>query len=102
MLTAQEAARINGQKILTVRAMGERFKALGYKLERSMDCAGNSRYMTGEHAGRSYPCITTSVKEIDSGMSAFHYQARRDANFKAMQALRGEVCAIVRGRLLEV
>jgi hypothetical protein len=102
MLTVEQAAKINGQKILTVREFGQQFKSLGYKLDRTMDCQGLSRYMTGEHAGESYPVITTSVKEIDTGMSAFHYQARRDDNFRAMQKLRGEICAITKNCLLEV
>lgn len=102
MLTPEQVAQIDNMQILTVKEFSERFAALGYKLDRSMDCRCNARFMTGEHAGESYPCITTSVKEIDTGMSAFHYQARRDSNFKAMQKLRQEICAITRGALLTV
>lgn len=102
MLTPEQAALANGMKILTVKELQARFEALGYKLDRSMDCRSTARFMSGEYAGKSYPCITTGLKEKDTGMSAFHYQARRDSNFKAMQKLRGEVCAITRGALLEV
>lgn len=102
MLTCEQAAKSNGMQILTVKEFGQRFLELGYKLDRTMDCRGLARWMTGEYAGESYPVITTSVKEIDTGMSAFHYQARRDDNFKAMQKLRGEICAITKNCLLEV
>lgn len=102
MLTLEQAALANGMQILTVKEFSARFAALGYKLDRSMDCRSNARFMTGEYAGEVYPCVTTDIREIDTGMSAFHYQARRDENFKAMQKLRGEICAITRGALLEV
>lgn len=102
MLTPEQAAAASGMQILTVKEFSARFEALGYKLDRSMDCRSVAQFMTGEYAGESYPCITTSLKEKDTGMSAFHYQARRDANFKAMQKLRQEICTITRGALLEV
>lgn len=90
-----------GDEWLSVRAMGERFKALGYSLDRSLDCRSMSRYMTGSEAGRSYPACTTGVREIDSGLSAFNFAARRDANFRAMQKLRYDVFAVSRGAILE-
>lgn len=99
----REIARRDGEgsERLTVAAMGARFLALGYRLDRSLDCACVSRIMTGPNAGETYPTVTTGVKEADTGRSAFNRDARRDARFNAMQALRGTVYAVTRGRILE-
>lgn len=97
----QEIAHLiaHGCERLTVEQFAKRFEALGYKLDRTMDCRAPARYL---ETGRSYPCCTTGLKEADTGMSAFHYQARRDNNFKAMQALRGKIFAVSLGAILEV
>jgi len=92
----------NGSRQVTVAQMGREFLALGYKLDRAMDCRCNARYMTGPRAGESYPCITTSVREISTGLRFAHCQAGRGDNFKAMQKLRGEIFAVTRGAILEV
>lgn len=95
-------ASINCQR-LTVSEFCRRFAALGYRVDRSMDCRGLSRYMTGEHAGRSYPHCDTGINEADTGRRAWHFEARRDSNFKAMQELRGQIFAVTRdGYILEV
>lgn len=87
-----------GAELLSVKAMGERFKALGYRLDRSLDCRALSRYLD---SGRTYPACTTGVAERDTGMSAFHFEARRDDKFQAMQDLRNQVFAVSRGAILE-
>lgn len=102
MLTPEQAAIIGGRQILSVAEFAARFAALGYKLDRSLDCRAPARYITGPHAGESYLACTTGLKEADTGLSAFHYQARRDDTFRKMQELRGQICAISRGALLEV
>ena len=89
----------HGYEHLSVAAFAARFEALGYALDGSMDCRSSARYL---ESGRSYPCCTTGLKEIDSGMSAFHFQARRDAKFREMQELRGKIFAVTRGAILEV
>lgn len=90
----------HGYEHLTVAQFAARFAALGYTLDRSMDCRAPARYL---ESGRSYPCCTTSVKETDTGISAWHYQdARRDDKFRAMQALRSQIFAVSRGAILEV
>jgi hypothetical protein len=96
--------RQRGQSPVTVQAIAQALTALGYKLDRSMDCRGHSRYLTGERAGESYPCMTTGIQEADTGLGAFQATARRDANFRKLQALRynGELFAVVRGYLLEI
>lgn len=98
------AARLSeGQRRLTVAAMTAEFAALGYAVDRTMDCHCVARYMTGPRAGQTHPCTTTGLREADTGRSAFHFEARRDAAFERMQALRMEVFAITRnGSILEV
>ena len=88
-----------GSRRLSVSAFAAEFAALGYALDRDMDCRSLARYL---HDGRTYPCCSTSVNEADTGKSAFHYQARRDSNFRAMQILRSDIFAISRGAILEV
>lgn len=99
-----ERRRLSGRHPVTVREMNERLAQLGYKLDRSRDCPCNSRYITGPHAGESYPAVTTGVREIDSGLSFAHVDARRDENFEALQKLRLEdsLFAVTRGRILEI
>jgi hypothetical protein len=87
---------------LSVKELTQRFADLGYKLDRTMDCRCTARWVSGPDVGESYPCITTGVKETDTGMSAFHFASRRDANFRAMQALRSEIFAVTHGAILEV
>ena len=86
---------------MTVAGMDHRFRELGYTLDRSEDCRCMAKYMTGPYAGYSHPCISCGVKEVDTGRSAFHFESRRDANFRSMQRLRQEVFAVTRGAILE-
>ncbi len=60
--------------------------------------------MTGPHAGRSYPCLSTGIMEADTGRSAFHGEARRDAKFRRLQALRFDVglYAVVGGTIMDL
>lgn len=98
-LEAEIAYRLSiGCERLSVRAMENRFLALGYELDRSLDCRAMSRYLS---SGRTYPTCTTGVKERDTGRSAFHFESRRDANYRAMQKLRQDVFAVSRGAILE-
>lgn len=99
MMTPEQAAEYQGMKILTVKEFTARFAELGYTVDRTMDCKSVGKFMA---TGETYPVITTSVKETDTGMSAFHYQARRDDKFKAMQKLRNDICAITKGCILEI
>ena len=97
--TEIEHRKAHGAECLTVAQFAKRFAALGYALDRDMDCRAPARYL---NSGRAYPACTTGLKESDTGMSAFHFQARRDSRFKAMQELRGHIFAVSRGAILEV
>lgn len=98
---AQRAS--DGHNPLSVRALTNAFLAIGYTLDRSLDCRGMANWMTGERAGQSYPCITTCIRETDTGLSAFHFEARRDHNFAKLQDMRtsGKYFAISKGAILE-
>ena len=88
----------------TLSSLSSELKRLGYRLDRSMDCKAISTWRTGERAGKSFPCISTGIKEIDTGKSAFHFEARRDKNFEALQAMRyeGTFVAMRNGYILEL
>lgn len=102
-LHAEIHARLaSGSRHLTVAGLDAAFRALGYRLDRSRDCRSVARYLTGPRAGETYPAISTGLKELDSGLSAFNVSARRDDRFRAMQVLRGEVFAVTQGAILEV
>ena len=89
-----------GYERLSVKQYAARFAELGYTLDRSMDCRSSARYL---ESGRSYPCCSTGLKETDTGISAWHYKdARRDDNFKAMQALRSKIFAVSRNAIFNV
>lgn len=91
--------RINlGCEILTIPQFVARFAALGYRVDRSMDCRAMARYLDD---GRTYPACNTGMSEADTGRSAYHFESRRDSKFQAMQALRGQVFSISRGAILE-
>ena len=91
--------RINsGCEILTIPQFVARFAALGYRVNRSMDCRSTARYLDN---GRTYPACSTGMDEADTGRSAYHFESRRGSRFEAMQALRGQVFSISRGAILE-
>jgi hypothetical protein len=97
------ARAAEGYRHVCVAQFCAEFAALGYRIDRSMDCHSVSRYAMGPRAGQTYPACTTGIREADTGRSAFHFEARRDAAFTRMQALRQEVFATLpRGAILEV
>jgi hypothetical protein len=89
-------------EFVTVDELTQRVAALGYRLDRSLDCRAEARFISGPLGGMTYPCCTTYIVEADTGRSAFHYQARRDTNFCKLQELRGEIATVSRGAILEI
>lgn len=67
--------------------MGE-LNRLGYRLDRSSDCASWARWVSGPREGKSYPCTSLYILESDTGKSFAESGARRDKNFDKLQALR--------------
>lgn len=93
-----------GLRPLTLQGLAARLASIGYKLDRSGDCPHISLYVTGEHAGETYPAISSSIREADTGLSFANVDARRDGNFRTLQEWRstGELFAVVRGHIFEV
>jgi hypothetical protein len=67
-----------------------------------MACKSLARYMTGPYAGETYPANSWCPIQADNGLSAFNVDARRDANFKALQKLRNDIFAVYAGFIIEV
>ena len=84
---------------VTVPEIAKRLRAFGYELQPGSRCSGTARNMT---TGASYKCVTWGVREQDTKQSAYHFESRRDAQFKAMQQLRQEVFAYVRGYIITI
>lgn len=104
-LETELAARAQeGYTPITVKELEATLRSIGYRLDRDKDCGCNAQYMTGARAGQTYPCITTGVREVDTGLSAFHVDARRDENFVALQQMRMNQShfAVIRGSILEI
>lgn len=94
---AEVASRLDmGCRQLTKAGIVQELAALGYQLDLHTACTGTATDCT---SGRTYPCITNGVREIDTKMSAFHFEARRDDKFKALQQLRLDVFAVVGGKV---
>ena len=78
------------------------YAAIGYTFDRSCDTQGMARYVSGERAGNSYPCLTLYPIQADDKVSAWNVNARRDANYEAFRVLRNSIFAVSRGRIVEV
>lgn len=88
----------------TIAQIRKEILEIGYRIDRRLDAMGKTRILTGERAGESYPCITTGIVEADTGRSAFHFAARRDANFARLQDMRLNEShyAIVKGSIFDL
>lgn len=95
---------VKGHYPVSADELEERLQELGYRLDLSMCCASDTQHQSGPGAGDSYPATTTVIKEIDTGRSFSHVDARRDANHNALLALRGEqsLFCIVKNTILSV
>ena len=90
----------NGYHPTTMEGMRATLASLGYKLC-PYHCYSNNLYVD---SGESYPADNRNVNEADTGLSAFHFQARRDENFRTLQRLRfnGELFAVVSDRIVSI
>ena len=101
-LQAEIAARLaDSERQVSLAAMEVEYRALGYCFDRSLDCPSNWRNLSGPRAGKAYPGLSLSVREVDTGQSAYHFASRRDDKFEAMMKLRNDVFAVVRGRIAQ-
>lgn len=90
-----------GQHQQTLAQFSNAIRAIGYRFDRRFDCRSLPRYMTGERAGHSYPALSLKPVQTDNGMAWSHFEARRDANYKALMQLRESVFAVVGGAIAE-
>lgn len=97
-----EERRALGLKPVSLIQMKDTLKQLGYRLDRTMDCPHMARYMSGPSAGRAYPAISTRVREIDTGKTAEHFEARRDGNYEKLRDMRQSLFTVLRGAILEI
>lgn len=93
-----------GRQPVPLAEIQRQLRSLGYALDRTLDCRGTARIMTGPRSGKTYPCLSTGIKESDTGRSAFHVDARRDASFRSLQRLRFEVglYAVLNGAIMDL
>ncbi|MGP1715645.1 MAG: hypothetical protein ACTS9Y_00570 [Methylophilus sp.] len=89
---------------VTIESMEQQLNALGYKLDRNMDCHSNNRWMNGPSAGESYPAINTRVKEMDTGVLYGNINARKDSKSEALGRLlsSGELFSVTKSAILEI
>lgn len=87
---------------ISVAKMVKELEAIGYRLDRRMDCKSIAVWKTGERAGESYPANSLTPRQIDDGKSAFHYEARRDANYEALKDFCNTFFAVFGGYILEI
>lgn len=72
---------------------------LGYEIDPDSRCACIAKNMT---TGNTYPNVNWTPREIDTKRSAFHFESRRDANFKSLQELRFWTFVVQRGAMTGV
>lgn len=72
----------------SVQALNEALHGMGYRLDRSMDCRSTAQHVSGPRAGATYPCMTTGIIELCTGLSFAHVDSTRADDHRALQALR--------------
>jgi len=94
----------SGSRQVDLKTFDQELRTIGYRLDRGMDCTSLNRYMTGERAGQSYPAVNMYPVQVSDGVSAFHVDSRRDANFQRLQEMRlnDELFALHRGRIYKI
>jgi hypothetical protein len=102
LLAELEARAALGLHPVSVKEFERRLLAVGYKLNRALDCFCNARIMTGERAGESYPVITTCATHIESGLGFANADAPRDHRYEAFKEVRNSTFSVTRGAILEI
>ena len=97
-----ENLKAEGMKQYTLAGYLAALRDLGYHLRTGGYCDCNARFMTGPHAGKSYPCRTLYPIHTASKQSAFHFEQAGTPQLAALQEFRGEAFALSRGRIIEV
>lgn len=80
-----ERCRNAGVDVLKFEDLRQKVEKLGYTIDFKMIAYSIA---TDCRTGETFNAVTFGIKESDTGLSAFNYEARRDDNFKALQELR--------------
>lgn len=83
-----------GMQEITAEELEARIMALGYRF-----CSACSFNYMSRHNGRPYSARSVSYIDIESGLGYAHVQARRDARFEQLQALRNALFVFKGGRV---
>ncbi|ELY4881583.1 hypothetical protein ACLI07_23685 (plasmid) [Providencia huaxiensis] len=89
-----------GMQLTTVKELTRMVKEVGYRFDRDLDTRSTSRIMSGPGAGDSYPNCYLYVVQDDDGLSAYHYQARRDANYEKLKTIRNDFFAVTNNHVV--
>ncbi|EIZ1086077.1 hypothetical protein MPI44_004625 [Klebsiella oxytoca] len=90
----------SGMLQVSIKKLTEMLKDIGYRFDRSMDTCSQAQIMTGDSAGDSFPTRVLYPVQIDDGVSAFHYEARRDANYQKLKEIRNSMFSVSRNRIV--
>jgi len=88
----------HGIRQVTIKEMKRAVNELGYTFDRYFDAKGICTNLTGKLAGVRFRGCSLSLRQMDNGISPFHYKdARRDKNFEKLQKFRGTLFAVRNG-----
>jgi hypothetical protein len=94
-----DSSRAAGMEWISIPELDARLETLGYRRDPDSRCVCVTKNLT---TGNTYPCVTWDVQEIDTGMSAFHVNARRDERFRKLQELRFNTFAVLGGKYISL
>ena len=85
-----------GMERVTLDELCRRCSAIGYRVEiHSPDAS----HWTNLGTGNRYPGTSYPVTHAESGLSAFHVDAPRDANYRRLQEIRSDCFVYSCGRI---
>lgn len=84
-----------GGRVLTLVQLKAELARLGYRIESSFSYTNTSN-------GYPWAARACYIVEADTGLGFANVKARRDDNFKALQALRFASVTVNRGRVYEI
>lgn len=94
-----ESALRAGMKLVSLAELDEMIDQLGYARDKSMRCTCIAKNLA---TGNTYPNVSFGVREKDTKRSAFHFESRRDENFKKLQEIRFDTFSVVRDQWLSL
>ena len=99
VIAERDAYLALGMRQVTVAQYDRDIRAFGFKLDRMMDCRSMARCLS---TGRTYPCITSSAKQISTGAGFANVACDRGEGWLQFMAYRREHFAVHRGAIFTV